>query len=251
MSENTRKFIEKFREVKKLGFVKSHRKGNTGIGKTFEEYMGVVENNLREPDLFGYEIKTQRSLSGSYVTLFTKSPTNPKKANIFIRDNYGYIEDIIKDYAIKKIHSSIFSKTISFNSLAGYGFSLRVDRFSGKIFLIVYDKENNVINDNIYYSFENIKKCIEKINNLAYIFAESKEINGDEYFLFYRAILYSSFIGFENFLMQIENGNIMYDIRIGTYRNGKYIGRTHDHGSGFRIKKDNLIKLYYSFNEVE
>lgn len=251
MLENTIKFIEKFREVKNLGFVKSHRKGNTGIGKTFEEYMGVVENNLREPDLFGYEIKTQRSLSGSYVTLFTKSPTNPKKANIFIRDNYGYIEDIVNNYAIKKIHSSLFNESISFNSLAGYGFSLRVDRFSEKIFLIVYDKENNIINDNIYYSFENIKKCIEKINNLAYIFAKSKYINGDEYFLFDRAILYSEFIGFENFLIQIEKRNIMYDIRIGTHRNGRYIGKTHDHGSGFRIKKDNLIKLYSSFIDVE
>lgn len=47
--KNDKEFIiDKFKEVKKLGFVPSHRKNNTGIGKTFEDYVGVVENNLDE-----------------------------------------------------------------------------------------------------------------------------------------------------------------------------------------------------------
>ena len=50
---NKEQIIRTFRKVKKLGWVESHRRSNTGIGKTFEDYMGVVENNLDEPDLFG------------------------------------------------------------------------------------------------------------------------------------------------------------------------------------------------------
>ena len=38
----------------------------------------------------------------------------------------------------------------------------------------------------------------------------------------------------------------MFDIRIGAYKNikKKTYGKLHDHGSGFRIKKDKLINFY-------
>lgn len=48
--ENKDFIISKFKEVKSLEYVPSNRANNTGIGKTFEDYIGVVENNLDEPD---------------------------------------------------------------------------------------------------------------------------------------------------------------------------------------------------------
>ncbi|MGP4865376.1 MvaI/BcnI family restriction endonuclease [Psychrobacter sp. T6-5] len=36
----------------------------------------------------------------------------------------------------------------------------------------------------------------------------------------------------------------MYDVRIGAYKTGSKRGKTHDHGSGFRIKKENMSLLY-------
>jgi hypothetical protein len=42
----------------------------------------------------------------------------------------------------------------------------------------------------------------------------------------------------------------MYDIRIGSYSSGKNYGKPHDHGSGFRIKEHNIIKLYSNIEEV-
>ena len=48
---------------------------------------------------------------------------------------------------------------------------------------------------------------------------------------------------FENFLNALENGDIFVDIRIGVYNTGKNIGKTHDHGTGFRIKLDTLLKM--------
>ena len=77
--------ISKFKEVKSLEYVPSNRANNTGIGKTFEDYIGVVENNLDEPDLAGFEIKSHRGASCSYVTLFTKSPSFPKRANAYLK----------------------------------------------------------------------------------------------------------------------------------------------------------------------
>ena len=58
--ENKDFIISKFKEVKSLEYVPSNRANNTGIGKTFEDYIGVVENNLDEPDLAGFEIKSHR-----------------------------------------------------------------------------------------------------------------------------------------------------------------------------------------------
>lgn len=84
--ENKDFIISKFKEVKSLEYVPSNRANNTGIGKTFEDYIGVVENNLDEPDLAGFEIKSHRGASCSYVTLFTKSPSFPKRANAYLKD---------------------------------------------------------------------------------------------------------------------------------------------------------------------
>ena len=65
--ENKDFIISKFKEVKSLEYVPSNRANNTGIGKTFEDYIGVVENNLDEPDLAGFEIKSHRGASCSYT----------------------------------------------------------------------------------------------------------------------------------------------------------------------------------------
>lgn len=57
MDENL--IVEKFREIKELGFVKSKRPYSTGIGKTFEDYLGVTENNEIGPDFAGFEVVQQ------------------------------------------------------------------------------------------------------------------------------------------------------------------------------------------------
>ena len=74
LDEELEKFILGFEKVRDMGFVKSHRSHNTGIGKTLEDLMGVEENNIVGPDFGNIEIKSQRAFSGSKVTLFTKSP---------------------------------------------------------------------------------------------------------------------------------------------------------------------------------
>ena len=44
MKTNREKMIERFNQVKRLGWVTSHRANNTGIGKTFEDL--VVMNPI-------------------------------------------------------------------------------------------------------------------------------------------------------------------------------------------------------------
>ncbi len=39
-------FVEKLKEIKNRGYIRTHRSGNTGIGKTLEDLLGIEENNI-------------------------------------------------------------------------------------------------------------------------------------------------------------------------------------------------------------
>ena len=240
---NKEKIIEAFNKVKSLGWIKSHRRNNTGIGKTFEDCVGVVENNLKEPDLYGFEIKAHRSESASYVTLFTKSPSFPKKgANAYLKDKFG---EHYEGSNLKKLHTSIFGNR--FNLYAGkYSFRLINSRVERRIYIGVYSEDGNKPEDmSVYYAYEDIEKALrKKLHDLFYVSAQRRmDADGKEEFYFDSAEIYS-FPTLDNFLNMLDKGDIMFDIRIGTYQSGVKIGKPHDHGNCFRVKEDNLSKLY-------
>jgi len=60
--------------IKEMGYVKTHRTGNTGIGKTLEDLLGITENNVPGPNAAMVELKSVRKNVSSMLTLFTKSP---------------------------------------------------------------------------------------------------------------------------------------------------------------------------------
>ena len=71
----------KLKSIKALGFVKTHRKGDTGIGKTLEDLLGIKENNIPLPDIGEVaELKAYRRSASSMLTLFTLEP-QPKGGN--------------------------------------------------------------------------------------------------------------------------------------------------------------------------
>ncbi|MBX2930415.1 MAG: hypothetical protein KF781_00550 [Chitinophagaceae bacterium] len=72
------------------------------------------------------------------------------------------------------------------------------------------------------------------MKNLLLVLADTKEVKSKKHYHYTNAEIYHNF-RFENFLNCITDGSIMFDIRIGVYNSGKNIGKTHDHGSGFRI----------------
>lgn len=246
---NKKKIIEKFQKVKALGFVKSNRKNNTGIGKTFEDYIGVVENNLDEPDLLGYEIKSHREEASSYVTLFTKSPNFPLKANAYLNSNFGTPYD--ESLSLNKLHTSMFASR--FNTYDGkYSFKLINDRVGKVIKIGVYHIETKeLINDCVGYTYDCLGKILEKkLKNLFYVSAEREYREGVGYFHFNKAEIYTN-PSLDKFLDLIDKGLIMYDIRIGSYRSGKNFGKPHDHGSGFRIIESNMKLLFDTQESVE
>lgn len=242
MKDRKELIVERFLQVRNLGFVKSRRKNNTGIGKTFEDYIGVVENNIDEPDLFGYEIKSHREETASYITLFTKSPNFPSRANSYLKDRFGVPYD--DNPALRKLHTSMFASR--FNTFgSGLSFRLVNDRMRGIVKIGVYDVvSKELIDDSVGYTYDCLEKVLKKkLKDLFYVTAERKFIDEDEYFFFSKAEIYSN-PSIDKFLELLDRGLIMFDIRIGSYKSGRNVGKAHDHGSGFRILESNLRLLF-------
>lgn len=234
-------FKKDFLIVKSKGFIESHRTHNTGIGKTFEDVIGIVENNSSLADYKGIlEIKSKRDLSKSMLTLFTKSPSHPKAANSYLRETYG---EPNKEN-MKILHTTI--SAVKFNTFfSRVGFKLEVDEKAEKIFIIVKELATDRIVDNsIYYTFADLNHIIEtKCENIAFINADTKVENEKEYFSFKEATLLKD-LTFQKFIQYVKEGLIVYDIRIGVYGTGPNKGKTHDHGSGFRVMRNNIPKVF-------
>ena len=236
-------FRNDFLRIKQIGFVKSNRPHNTGVGKTFEDLIGVKENNFQLVDYMDFlELKSQRDYTGSMLTLFTKSPDVPASANTFLRETFGVPdEDRPK---MKVLHTTISGA--KFNTLKNrFGFKLEVNDAEQRIYIQVKKiEDNSIVSDKIYYNFKTLRQIIEqKCQNIAYINAESRIQDGHEHFKYQSAVLLTG-LTFEKFIEAVKQGLILYDIRIGVYKTGKSLGKTHDHGSGFRIKKADIEKVF-------
>lgn len=79
--------IKKLKSIKEKGYIKTHRTGNTGIGKTLEDLLGIAENNIPGPNATMIELKSARKNASSMLTLFTKSPS-PYKVNSVLLKRY-------------------------------------------------------------------------------------------------------------------------------------------------------------------
>ena len=229
---------KRFNEISSMGFVKSHREHNTGIGKTFEDLLGVEENNLQEGDFEGIEVKTSRFLSNSRVTLFTKTPA-PKGSIQNILSTFGYQNN---DHPhLKQLHASFFANRWA--SVKGL-FEIRLNINSSSNQLECLFRKNGMITQMACWDLKQLEQSLNsKLKALVVVDADSKIENGHEYFHFtsFQAYQHPSM---NKFLNLIEKGDIGVDFRIGSYKSGPKLGQAHDHGTGFRIAKSNITKLY-------
>lgn len=225
--------LAKLKIIKETGYIKTHRVGNTGIGKTLEDLLGINENNIPGPNGYMVELKSARKNTKSMLTLFTKSP-EPAKANSVLLQKYGYPSR--KGNKKKELHTTV--SAINFNMLKGkVGFKIAVNR--NQIELI--SKTKKILG---FWSKGTLRERFEaKLPSLLYVKAENKGKGADEEFWFNEVWLLKSF-NFSNFLKLVKEGKILVDIRIGQYPDW----RPHDHGTGFRVFPDNL-ELCFSNRE--
>jgi hypothetical protein len=246
---NLGKIKEDFYRIKKLGFVDCTRSNNKdgGIGNTYEDLLGIRENNLKEADYLGYELKSKRQFNSSYISLFSKSPGYPTKANRYLRETYGDIRDL-KHPEKKKLYASIFGHRYSL-VYGKHKMKLDVNYDELRVYLKILDLNDNLSDSVIYWNFDSLKKASSKMKSLMLVLAETKTENNRRKHHYNKAEIYENF-DFDKFLKNLETGGIMFDIRIGVHNSGKNIEKTHDHGSGFRVKLENFKNLYENYKEI-
>ena len=217
--------IKKLQQIKEKSYIKTHRTGTTGVGKTLEDLLGISENNIPGPNASMIELKSARKNVSSMLTLFTKSPL-PRRANSSLVQKFGYASAVRKEG--KRLETTVTAT--GFNTLKGKkGFTIKIEK--DRVNLVAFpDKMVG------YWDKETIKNSFEtKLPNLLYVKAEAKGKGINEEFWFNEAWLLSGF-NFDNFLKLLRDGIIRVDIRIGQYPDG----RAHDHGTGFRVFPDKL-----------
>lgn len=236
MSKHLPELIKKVNEIKSKGWVKSTRSGNTGIGKTFEDLLNKVEDNLDSPDFHDIEIKTHEESSSSMLTLFTKSPSYPRAANTMLRNNYG----ITNENGQKTLHATVSGNSITKTST--YSFNFKVEAEEDVLRLYVYDLSGCLVNSDVFWSYDALNTQIKKkLKTIAVIYGE-KSIQNCETYYKYSEIDIVTGLTIEGLKLAIKNGDLKVDLRIGVYNSGKNKGKTHDHGTGFRIMLSNLVK---------
>lgn len=222
--------LDRLHKVEKMGFIQTHRSGNTGIGKTLEDLLGIEENNVAGPDGETTELKAGRKNAASMLTLFTKSP-QPPKINSVLLNELGYPD---KEGSTKKVlHTTINAN--DYNTLKG-GTGLKIDVKDDRIEIDSPKLKQNSDVPTPFWDKPTLQDRFEKkYIELLYVKADSKGSGSNEEFHFNEAWLMKGF-DFENFVKLLQEGTLLVDIRIGQYPDG----RPHDHGTGFRIMPDRL-----------
>ena len=224
------------KKVKELGFVTTHRSGNTGIGKTLEDLLEIEENNIPGPNGYQTELKSARKGSSSMLTLFTKAPM-PEKINTKLLEKFG--REL--NNGRKKLHTTF--DAVTRNTLYGNeGFMVTVNDSRIEISHSDYGDMNTP-----YWEKQELEIAFNRKypQNLLYVKADCKGTDRNEEFHFNEAWLMNGF-DFDNFIKLLKEGKILVDIRIGQYPDG----RPHDHGTGFRVFPDNLDLCFSNREKV-
>ncbi|PEB69603.1 hypothetical protein COJ38_21895 [Bacillus cereus] len=236
-----KELIEFIESKKEDGYVKTLKKGDTGVGFTFESMLGISANASKSPDYKGIELKCSRSKQEKHKrksstgkqTLFTLIPNwghlGNRKALV---EQHGY-DDIERNR--KGLYCTI--KVVP-NS---YEFYLLLNREQEKISIMKHGEEV------VFYEFERLKEALEnKHKESLFITAHArKDEEGEEEFL-YDSAIYCNNVSFDGFLDLISENLLGLDFAIHIKD-----GKARDHGFLWRLEnKKYLLRLFETIQEV-
>ena len=258
--------IEEIKSIAAQGWHKSVKetrdtRNDGAVGNTIEVLLGIKENNLPIPNAREWELKGQRSHTSSLITLkhLEPSPTALGIVSNILLPYYGWKhKEAGGKYPITEMS---FRSTTSAKEFTKRGFRIIVDRNQSKIRFIFDSSKVNISQPQIkawlnlvgqrigqgpfknepYWGFEDLKYAVgEKIKNCFYVVADSRLVDGREYFLYKESYLLYGF-SFDKFLKCVEDGlvSVDFDARTG-----------HNHGTKFRMKQGHWSSLYSGVRRV-
>lgn len=221
-------FIKAFGKLKAKDWVKSERRGPTGIGHTLEKLIGLPENNIASPDLGTIELKAHRINSNSMITLFTFNRKVWKMKPLEAIKKYGTPDE---------------------SGRLGLYFTMSRMPNSTGLFLHVESKAISVrhVSGEIVAEWqlqELAERFAQKIPALILVSAFSEMRGDDEWFKFDRAQLLTG-TSADIIRNQILAGNILVDLRLHDK-----ITSARNHGTGFRAHEDKLPLLFQTVKDL-
>lgn len=223
--------LNKLRKIRAMGYIKSLRRGDTGIGYTLEELLGIKANSSKAPDYKGIEIKASRNnfRAPNRVNLFSQVPLwkeSPVSSGRDLLERYGYYR---KDK--KQLYCTLDS--IKPNA-QGLMLDSRVD-----IDLLSAIKKDNVSSNDVVYWKNSLlrQRLCEKHAETFWVKADVKHISGNEFFLYQDVVHTKSPIA-SNLIHLIDDGTVTCDFTISEKGSG-----VRDHGYLFKIHPDSIDKL--------
>lgn len=223
-----KQLIKKLLQIKVLGFIKTTRAHQGGVGNTLEFLLGVKENNLRTPDVGTIELKAKRLQSSSMLTLSSKSPL-PRGVNKKLFNAYK----LLREDNIYKLYTTIYGSRENTR-----GFRVRIKNTT-----LVLENPQSI---EAYWPLERLDDVLKKSSQkILLVLAETQGefASANESFHYIEAYLLNG-LNFLRLQQALNAGKLKVDIRIGADKTGKAAGKYHDHGTGFRISKNDFLQLF-------
>ena len=242
MDSNFNMLLRQFYKIHELGYIKSINNYKNGAGFTLEYYLGEGGADFPIPDYRGIELKAIRTYRYASFDLFNSGPDGKYICPTqWLSLKYGYPD---KDYKSVKTFKGDVKGNLKGKIGLFYSFSLRVDYLNKKIILLIYDWNNKLVNNDIYWDFDTLEEKLKrKISKLALIDVDRLYSHGNYYF-YYQKIRFYQLKSFEIFLKLIEEGKVYVTFKTGVYKSGGKKGKFHDHGTAFKIAKPDLELLF-------
>lgn len=238
--DDIKKFKYKFYDIRRMGMIKSKRKGTTGAGYTFESLIGKQEDQECKPDFGSIEIKTRNAFTKSPMNLFTFNPTslNGGYAIQDIFDNYKYLKENTNEIVFSR--NVYYCKKIQKNS---YSFNLFLDPEEKRLYLT--SLKDNIYESKIcYWDLDKLKEKVEnKLQLLAVVKAYPYTRNNETYFKYLKMNLYK-LKNFEKFIELIISDKIFISISLKQKENSDKKKYIDNHGCAFRIVNEAFDELF-------
>ena len=240
MNENINKLIKEFKKIKYTGFIEGINKNKNAGGIILEKLLNCGADELCYPDYNGIEIKAIRDYDDAGIELFNDTPSGPYiNTTQWLTEKYGYPDKKWKGKkSLKGNINAVEKRKIGlFNS-----YKLKMDK--KRIVLEIYNYYGKKINEDLYWDYFWLKKKLEtKLNYFALINTTRIYSRGKYYFNYNKMNIYK-LKDFETFINLIKDGTIIIVLKYGYHNTGLKKGKFHDHGTSFRIKKNDLYKLF-------
>lgn len=235
--------LKDFNKIYHMGYVKSVNNNKNSVGITIEKLLESTGGDFNIPDYYDIEIKALRDYYMAEFDLFNSTPDGKYVCSTqWLSESFGYPD---KDFRnIKVFKGNVYGNKENRIGLF-YNYKLEVDEKNQKIILNIYNRSMKLINNDIYWDFDSLKEKLErKLKKLA-IFGFKKQSQNNELFIHYNTLKLYKLRGFNEFLKCIKNGYIFVTFKTGVNKRGPYIGKFTDHGTSFRISKNNIWRLFY------